>query len=441
MVDVFDDVPDQVRPYLTLTEPNQTVRLVEGPLGVMGPTGSGTLDADLVFRWLPRPGVVFDGLSTARGLDFASGDWSLVAAGGEPVIDGRMLVTRVSEGPGSTRVGGTLNGSVAVGSTEFDLLRFCLVNFPSYNGHAARSQSRQEVQGGRMRLDSADARCRVDAIPEASKLLAANAEGGFVVSHVGEWIPDKGLIGADEAVDVVGLLGFWFGFLRGAWTGPVFAQGLRDGEVVWQLLGNPKLSESRYVTTWLPETRPLDVSDAFRGFAQRWNDPSWRGPLKTAISWLIQANAPGTILESKIVLAQVALELLAWVHVVETEKLHSVSDFDPMSAAGKIRTLLSSLRIPLEIPNYLTDLPAVCAGEVLDGPCAITRVRNGLVHATHKKRAMVNSLTGTQRLECSQLAQQYVELAVLRLCNHQGYYAARGYKGWKGDDEIPVPWQ
>jgi hypothetical protein len=49
-------------------------------------------------------------------------------------------------------------------------------------------------------------------------------------------------------------------------------------------------------------------------------------------------------------------------------------------------------------------------------------------------------VTGPHLAECSQLALQYVELALLAICDHDGHYARRGWKGWKGDDEVLVPW-
>jgi hypothetical protein len=48
--------------------------------------------------------------------------------------------------------------------------------------------------------------------------------------------------------------------------------------------------------------------------------------------------------------------------------------------------------------------------------------------------------SGVQLWECSQLALQYVELVLLAVCGHGGLYARRGWRGWKGEDEIVVPW-
>jgi hypothetical protein len=159
-----------------------------------------------------------------------------------------------------------------------------------------------------------------------------------------------------------------------------------------------------------------------------------------AVSWFVEANGPGISIESKIVLAQVALELLAWVHLVETQRLYSRKAFDALKAAGRIRALLDHIGVPLAIPSYLTTLSAIYPSKALDGPGVITSVRNDLVHATDVSRAAISSLSVEQLFECSQLALQYVELVLLAVCGYSGYYARRGWHGWKGDDEILVPW-
>lgn len=291
----------------------------------------------------------------------------------------------------------------------------------------------------RARADSGE--CVVDVIPEVRELSkAARRDSGFVITHVGEWRPASGQMTVAEAQETLTMLFMWFGFLRGAWAGPLFPLGLRDGEVVWRQFGSWDIDESRPVTTWLPEQTPLDLSDLFRGFVTRWSDPAWRSPLNTAVHWLVEANSPVLGLEGRIVLSQVALEMLAWAVLVEAEQLHSRTDFRRLSAAGRIRVLLQHFGVPTAVPDYMPDLARMCQGDPFDGPGVITRVRNALVHATEDNRTTIAALDAMTWFECSQLAMQYLDLAVLAACGHTGHYARRAWKGWKGDDEVPVPW-
>jgi len=213
-----------------------------------------------------------------------------------------------------------------------------------------------------------------------------------------------------------------------------------DNEVLWEQLASWKISETREVPTWFPQRQHLDLSGMFAGFAKRWADSAWRTPLKTVVSWYIEANSSRTTLETRIVLAQVALDLLAWVYLVETQRLHSRADFRRLSAAGRIRVLLHHLGVPATLPDYLAHLPSLCNGDAFDGPGVVTRVRNALVHAAEDSGRVIASARGEQLLECSELALHYVELALLAVCEYSGSFARRGWRGWKGDDEVPVPW-
>ena len=125
---------------------------------------------------------------------------------------------------------------------------------------------------------------------------------------------------------------------------------------------------------------------------------------------------------------------------MEIERLHSRADFTALSAAGRIRTLLHNIRVPPVIPAYLKRLPEFVQGDAFDGPGVITRIRNALVHSGEDKRTGPK-LEGEHLMECGALALNYLELAILAACGYQGHYARRGWReGWKGDDEILVPW-
>jgi len=100
---------------------------------------------------------------------------------------------------------------------------------------------------------------------------------------------------------------------------------------------------------------------------------------------------------------------------------------------------LHNIRVPAAVPAYLKSLPELLQGDAFDGPGVITRVRNSLVHYGEDKG--MPSVKGIHLRECGALALSYVELAVLAISGYQDRYARRGWReGWKGDDEVLVPW-
>jgi hypothetical protein len=446
--DHFKDVPARIVPYIPLTKLDDPVQLFNGPFRLIGPV-EAQLQADLRFRWSPSAAVEFEGTVDQSLLGLEDKEWTLASDG----ADGGMAfsvpvqlteLTHAVLGLKTSRLRGVTARPFTTGEGPFETLRFCLANFPNYNGETITYEHRGErgLTRGRLETTIETGCCQLDKIPEASDLVrAAERDAGFVISHVGLWIPSTGVMSVQEAESILKMLHSWFGLLRGARTGPLFPQGINaDHAVVWQQLAPWRLRETQGVSTWLPEIKPLDLSGAFRGFANRWNDPAWHDPIETSISWFVEANALRTANESRIVLAQVALELLSWVLLVESQRLHHQNDFEGLSAAGRIRALLHHIGVSATVPGRLNRLQALCDADAFDGPGVITKVRNALVHSREQKRKLMESVDGEQRMECSQLALQYLELAILAICGHNGYYARRRWKGWKGDDEDLVPW-
>jgi hypothetical protein len=234
------------------------------------------------------------------------------------------------------------------------------------------------------------------------------------------------------------MLHFWFGFLRGAWAGPVFPQGIVGSDVVWRQFASWKIGESTPANTWLPEVTPLDLTGLFSGFTRRWTDASWHfgpvgflvrgGEFSEGLARIRDRVGPGSVGPT------------CWVHLVETQRLHSRGDFRRISAAGRIRALLHHVGVSTMVPDYFTLLPSLQQGDAFDGPGIITMVRNALVHPTEENLIKTQALGGEHLLECGQLGLHYVELSILAICGHSTNYARRGWKGWKGEDEVAVPW-
>lgn len=440
--DAVDGLHERLNPYIISTDLDEPIVLLKGPFKLVGSI-SGTLASDLSFRWSPSIAVEFDGLFSEPHPVLDDARWYLEGISGDE-FRVEVLTTGVSIGVDGCRVRGVLNKPLSLGTERFECLQFTLANFPDYAGDPVRYSSNGSLgfSRARLRLACDAAECLVDSIAEVRKLReTASRDAGFFISHVGEWRPKSGSMTAADASDVLRMLHFWFGFLRGAWTGPLLPRGVVGGVPKWRQFAPSKLRESREVRSWLPTSSPLNLDELFVGFCARWADNAWRSALITSIAWLVEANAPSAALESRIVLGQVAIDLLAWVHLVETRRMHSRSDFRRLSAAGRIRALFHDIGVPTNVPEYLEHLPELCRGDSYDGPGVITRIRNALVHATEDNRLAVESLKRPQLLECSQLVLHYLELCLLAVCGYHGRYARRGWRrGWEGDAETEVPW-
>jgi hypothetical protein len=417
-----------------LHELNQPVSVRSGSFRLSG--SQREFEGELFFRWTPSPMLAFRGTSVEGRVDTGP---ALLQSDGPQPVHAHIFVTEVSHGATGCAIRGVLDGPVGQGDEPFETLRFSLANFPEYRGDPIRHEigGGRGLTSGRLRLVASSGTCCIDSIPEVRDLRkTARQEGGFVLSHVGEWRPSAGSLTVEEALSSLEMLHFWFGLLCGAWAGPLFPQGLSGETVAWQHFAGWHLGDSRAVRTWLPDKTKLELDQLFEGFLARWGDPRWRAPLRTAIAWYVEANAPETAAEARVILSQVALDLLAWVHVVETQHLVSRGAFDDLGTAGRIRSLLERTGVPVAAPAHMDLLSALCGELGTDGPGIIAKARNAVVHSKEGSRRFLEAMDAATWFECCELALSYLELALLSVCQHNGHYARRGY----GGAELLVPW-
>jgi len=146
----------------------------------------------------------------------------------------------------------------------------------------------------------------------------------------------------------------------------------------------------------------------------------------------------GIGVDTGLVLAQTALELLAWNYCVKDRKMVSERAFEPrgLSAADKLRLLASSLAVPKEVPTALSTLHGTpqSGKKWADGMEAVTSIRNSIVHP-----GKPGAYSGPQYYEACNLSLWYIDLVLLHLCGHGGNYANRLTMRCSGEVEL-VPW-
>jgi hypothetical protein len=232
-----------------------------------------------------------------------------------------------------------------------------------------------------------------------------------------------------ELQQILDALYWLFAFMRGARTGPVLPSVGSPFAKSWISVAPWTVDESRPVETWMPECSSANFDSLFSGFIDKWADVVWNEALRTTIAWYIAANAPSTPNEARIPLCQIALEVLASLRGLEGGDAHE-----------RIRRLLQGLGIPTQVPPRLQALQAFAAGLGVDAPECLTRIRNKFEHPTSKNRQHAGTIDGTTRMQAAQYGLELYELCLLAIMNYRGKYTRRAFQGWKGDDEVSVPW-
>jgi hypothetical protein len=402
-------------------DPNPDLRFV-CPTDQKSPMfGLRTLvDADRITSIeLTDRGVTIDALCVALGADYGGLVFSPTASG--------MMATQPSD--------------------TISTATFHLFNFPDFHGPDAYILRTGEPPWcgyhscGRAIL-KADGWTIVIAATDQTRSLAKELKrgGGYVLTHVGQVTrEDERTFSSKELDDILASLHYFLSFALGRWAGLALPVGFDlQGNRVFEEWGVRIMADGAWNggLAWFDSHHGDLLSKVFPGFRALWTNPIWRQPLAHAIYWYLGAcdRRVGVGVDTGLVLAQTALELLAWTHCVSDQKMVSAKAFKRggLAAADKLRLLASSLGIPKEIPP---ELPALKQKkEWTDGMEAVTGIRNSLVHPG----------TGTELPEHSyfegwKLSLWYIDLTLLRLCGHSGSYANRLKRRWAGQIE-PVPW-
>ena len=211
-----------------------------------------------------------------------------------------------------------------------------------------------------------------------------------------------------------------------------------NGEIVWEQWFSPLVDRAQTIGSgWLYDGSPDDcaelVSCALRAFA----DPSLKGTTRFQMQMATEAVATGFV-EQRILSAAPVLENLAWTKLV-LGNLMTREEYKSCYAEDKLRYLLMSASEPTSIDAIaLPVLAKYAADHRVDGPTAVTRIRNRLVHP----EILADDLYAHEGLaaEVWRLSLHYATLMILHRIGYRGSYQRQvQLGGWAGETR-PVPW-
>lgn len=385
-----------------------------------------------MWRWFPFPDPRFEihvsDAQLAVAMMTASAIFE-IGPSGAPLSAAH--VSRVDQIPSDPIAMGTLETYAEGPSTDLDHVIFHVPNFLLY---------------GQTSFDWGDWHVALSALPETEQLeRELQTEGGYALTHVGRLSRvDGGGFDLDDAESPLDALGFFLSFARGFWTQPCLLVGF-DSEGTRRCVSAPPLRlDARAATeTWYNEYRSGDLADAARAFWTRWDDEDSNETLRLVVSWYLEANGGAKALQGRLILSQVALEMLAY------EVLTDAQGNEPKGSAGVLTgDLLDHFSIPRAVPVGLPDLQALASSAVLkdqpadadfDGMGVGAAIRNALTHSKRSKRQKRQALLGEHYLQSWWFSTWALELAVLAWTGYEGAYAPR-FRGQNRGYAEQVPW-
>lgn len=444
----LESVDEAIEAQFVTRHPGEEVVLYEGSLRVQSRAepprtleGEGTVS----LSWRPVPRIAFRVSSAASfGPETLHGGAVTVEAS-----DGHLRAGGQSGGSsfgsaGPTITTGFLNDFI-VRDAPVVRAQFHLVNLLDYRGGRLVKRSARGVFGpARMMLVGGGWRVKVDAVPGLGDYQglahALREDGSYAITHTGTIErADRSAFTHAEMREPLADLGYFLSFAGGRWSFPTLVTGFDAlGEVVWRDWTFAKVSRWRASRTWWNE-EVESLEAAFDGFVTRRAQPQWRSDLAVLVGWYVEASTGGGTVETGIILAQAALELLSSAILVEERNSFTPSQFDRLPAADKIRELINVLHVPPSIPGELAALTAEAVRlSRTDGPHTFTAIRNALIHA-HKIDEVL-AAEPRARYEAKMLGLWYVELAILWLIGFRGQYNSRFVDPRSGSTGRVVPW-
>lgn len=319
---------------------------------------------------------------------------------------------------------------------------FHLFNFPDFRG--GLHQDAAPSGCALLVLESEEWKISLQELPEGATREAWNrikSEGGCFLTHVVKMERKDGEpFSGEDAREQCYLLANFLSFVKGGRCWPVCGAGFNAvGEKTWETFASPRISSPPY--SWFNPFMASQAEILFPLFAKRWQESEeWKDCLRSAIYWYTQANTSGGSpgIDAGIILAQSALERLAYHYLVVDRQMISGRGFDDLRASDRLRMLFSICGIPNEIPDAAPDIRRTNntfrkESKWMDVPHAITDIRNSLVHPVSKKKVR------DCYVDAWKLSLWYLELSVLALCGYDGTYTSRLTAKYVTESET-VPW-
>lgn len=190
--------------------------------------------------------------------------------------------------------------------------------------------------------------------------------------------------------------------------------------------------------SWFEPRYSSGLVQLLSAFATVWAELG--SSISTALSFYLEASTSGSP-EASIVVGSAGLDLVSWLALVERGPRLSTDAFDKLWQSDRLRLILDAAGTPSELPPELPNLSAhAMSNKWVDGPQAVTELRNAIVHP--KKWMRAGSAPVPVRVEAKRLLLWYFDLALLQLVGYSGEYVPHvaAFPSGTVGSLRPVPW-
>jgi len=338
-------------------------------------------------------------------------------------------------------------------STEMSRVRFHLFNFVDFANLDETNASHEVAStpnGGYsaiwvLNLKDKDWIVQIKSLVSTIETAKTIQEkGGFGLTHIGEIKQkDNAKFTGEQVSEFLSALRLFLSFIQGNGIVLVCPIGFNSSnEVAWGRWDSP--TQRRGVDIWFDRHHPGQAEKLFPCFMDTWrSNQNMKLLLHDGVDRFLWANNRfgGRNVDIGIIVAQSALEYIAYRYIVNERKMLTSDSFNKLKPSSeKFRLLFTTTGISCCIPEELPKLTAFAKKKNWgnDLPRVITGIRNRLVHPDKdddedEEASLINH-------ECCDATLWLLELIILRLCGYNGTYSNRLKYRRVGKVEN-VPWR
>lgn len=422
------------------TSPNLPILLYEGPITLITSSENVSFNVRFFLHWLPSLKMHFKAVNIpVNFFKLISDTWNkeeikLQIANSSNTA--KTIITHVECGiDREGLIEGFLNSPLEIGDTENLIGLEChLVNFDDFIIRRP---------GGELTLEADNWKIIIRGTTNLDELVnEIKGSGGYAITHhVRIERSDRSRFSAEQIKNVLVGLHRFLSFIQGRKVNAILPVGFDETRnPKWRQWACWNIDTWQNVISWADFDHADYFPEAFVGFMRMWQDESWCNSLSLATHWYTEANRNPSGLEAGIVFTQMALELLAWEYFVEHNNGLTKEGFNRLRASDKIRLILTSHQVPLEIPQDIYTL-SQCAKDFnwIDLADCITAMRNNVIHPKAKLRDRMDK-ENSPLLDIWKIGLWTLELLLLRMFRYTGhYYDRRKPSNYRGHVES-VPW-
>ena len=435
----LNDYPHKILSSIEMEESNSIIPIYSGSFIIKNDLLELSLEGKFYFKWSPSLNVYFDGTtkeSTGKLFQIFNSDQDFSI-----LIDrlkvGRGFITAIHD-----NIEGVFRSKAVFGDKTIPVkkISFCVPNLRAFNGDQVVENINNNISysNSRLHFENDDFKIILDKRRNYSDLnKELKHKGGYLIQYNGELErTDKKSISHQDSLEIFHCFSAFLSFLNGRKTSAIFRVGIFDDRKLWKDFSNYTVDPYKHNHSWPDQSSIAGINEVWKSFYDLWK--YHKDFIRSSIHWYLQSCSSSSYVETAIIMAQTALELIYNWWLIESKKMILGKDSENLSASNKIRLLLSQLNITSGIPLDLNNLNEYVQSKktVNDGPEIIVQIRNAIVHSQIEKRKKLNSLSFEIRYEALKLSVWYVEISLLKILGFEGKYNNQTSKAY---DEY-VPW-